>query len=96
MGIAPQDRLETLCRADMEAIEREVAAIKAAMKKVNEMMAHTWTGTNADHWRTGHEARMRQLRTLPVVPRGRPGGLEVRRGDVAVIPAFGRRSAPSR
>ncbi|WP_406218402.1 hypothetical protein [Streptomyces decoyicus] len=64
MGIAPQDRLETLCRADMEAIEGDVAAIKAAMKKVNEMMAHTWTGSNADHWRTGHEARMRQLRTL--------------------------------
>ncbi|UQA93729.1 hypothetical protein [Streptomyces halobius] len=64
MGIAPQDRLETLCRNDMDAIERDVAAIKAAMKKVDEMMPHTWTGKNAEHWRMAYEARMRQLRNL--------------------------------
>ncbi|MFE6739058.1 hypothetical protein [Streptomyces tubercidicus] len=64
MGTAPQDRLETLCRADMEAIERDVAAIKAATKKVNEMMPHTWTGKNADHWRAAYEARMKQLNRL--------------------------------
>ncbi|KIZ15427.1 hypothetical protein [Streptomyces natalensis] len=64
MGIAPQDRIESLCRNDMDAIERDVAAIKAAMKKVDEMMPRTWTGKDADHWRTAYEARMKQLKHL--------------------------------
>jgi hypothetical protein len=64
MGTAPQDRLESRCRNDMDAIERDVAAIETAMKRVDEMMPHTWTGKNADHWRSAHEARMKQLKNL--------------------------------
>ncbi|WP_406348173.1 hypothetical protein OHA44_15840 [Streptomyces sp. NBC_00144] len=64
MGIPEQDRLDYVCRQDMNEIERAVTDIKAAMKRVDAMMPHTWIGKKADTWRTDHEGRMKRLKTL--------------------------------
>ncbi|WP_405778135.1 hypothetical protein [Streptomyces sp. NBC_00859] len=64
MGIPNEDRLDYMCRQDMNAIETAVQDIKDAMGKVDDMMPHTWIGKKADNWRTDHDGRMKQLKTL--------------------------------
>jgi hypothetical protein len=64
MGIPQQDRLDYMCRQDMNAIENAVSEIRTAMKNVENMMPKTWIGNKADNWRTDHEGRMRRLKTL--------------------------------
>ncbi|MGW5127703.1 hypothetical protein ACWEQ7_27385 [Streptomyces sp. NPDC004069] len=64
MGLPQEDRLDYMCRQDMNAIENAVNEIRTAMKNVDSMMPKTWIGKKADHWRTDHEGRMKRLKTL--------------------------------
>jgi len=65
MPVPPEDRLDTLCRQDMDTIEDSVRAIRAAVKKVTDLMgAATWVGTSADQWGSDFGGRMGALGRL--------------------------------
>ncbi|MGW3498871.1 hypothetical protein [Streptomyces sp. NPDC001020] len=64
MAIPQEDRLEYICRQDMNAIERAVNEIRTAMADVDKMIPKTWIGKKADNWRIDHEGRMKRLKTL--------------------------------
>lgn len=64
MGLPQEDRLDYMCRQDMNAIEISVNEIRTAMKNVDSMMPKTWIGKKADNWRTDHEGRMKRLKAL--------------------------------
>ncbi|MEV6009572.1 hypothetical protein AB0M29_22510 [Streptomyces sp. NPDC051976] len=65
MGIPNEDRLENLCRTDMEKIEADVSDVRAALKKVHDVMgAKTWVGATADAWATDFDGRMISLNRL--------------------------------
>jgi hypothetical protein len=64
VGIPQEDRLDYMCRQDMNAIENAVQDIRAAMKNVDDMMPNTWIGKKADNWRMDHQGRMKRLKTL--------------------------------
>ncbi|MEU7383861.1 MULTISPECIES: hypothetical protein [unclassified Streptomyces] len=64
MGIPQEDRLDYMCRQDMNAIESAVSSIRTAMANVENMMPNTWIGKKADNWRVEHEGRMKRLRAL--------------------------------
>lgn len=64
MAIPQEDRLDYICRQDMNAIENAVRDIRTAMTNVDNMLPKTWIGKKADNWRADHEGRMKRLRTL--------------------------------
>ncbi|MFJ5897348.1 hypothetical protein ACIQFZ_18110 [Streptomyces sp. NPDC093064] len=64
MGIPQEDRLDYMCRQDMNAIESAVSSIRTAMTNVENMMPKTWIGKKADNWHAEHDGRMKRLRTL--------------------------------
>lgn len=65
MGIPNQDRLESLCQTDMEAIEAEVSDIRGVIKRVHAVMgAKTWVGAPADKWASDFNGRMAALSRL--------------------------------
>ncbi|MDF9815151.1 hypothetical protein [Streptomyces sp. SPB162] len=65
MGIPDEDKLGTLCRQDMNKVETSAAAIRAAIKKVNDLIGReTWVGTAADTWGADFQGRMGALGRL--------------------------------
>ncbi|MFJ3304801.1 hypothetical protein ACIPSA_17080 [Streptomyces sp. NPDC086549] len=64
MAIPNEDRLEVLCRNDMNDVNKSVQAIQDAIKQVNGMLPHTWVGKDADNWCTEYNGRIGQLNAL--------------------------------
>ncbi|MER5564543.1 hypothetical protein ACFW17_29780 [Streptomyces sp. NPDC058961] len=64
MGIPQEDRLDYVCRQDMNAIETAVSEIRTAIRNVESTMPKAWIGKKADNWRADHDGRMSRLKTL--------------------------------
>ncbi len=64
MGRPQEDRLDYLCRQDMNAIESAANEIRTAIRNVESMMPKTWIGKKADQWCADHNGRMQRLKTL--------------------------------
>lgn len=65
MGVPDGDKLGTLCREEMNKVETSVAAIRAAIKNVNNLIGcDTWVGTAATNWGTDFQGRTGRLGRL--------------------------------
>ncbi|MDX6329185.1 MAG: hypothetical protein QOI83_1568 [Streptomycetaceae bacterium] len=65
MPVPTEDRLDYICRQDMNKVETSVGNIRAAIKKVTDLMgANTWVGASADTWGTDFSGRMGALSRL--------------------------------
>ncbi|MFI2189760.1 hypothetical protein [Streptomyces sioyaensis] len=64
MAIPSEDRLEVICRNDMDNVDKSVQAIQEAIQAVNDALPHTWVGKDADNWRTEYNGHIGQLNAL--------------------------------
>jgi hypothetical protein len=64
VAIPYEDRLEVVCRSDMDDVNKSVRVIVDAINQVNSMLPHTWVGKDADNWCTDYNGRIGQLNAL--------------------------------